>query len=113
MKDWKESGGALKWRYDGRCGENYPLPDGTPGQCDPDGENPCCNDEFIGEYFNKIFIPNIPTIFFLVQTNVRVLLYQMNYKIYKIFKIYKIYKIFKFQNLYFMYLVLISDSDAF
>ena len=41
--EWKESGGTLKWRYDGRCGENYPLFDGTPAQCDPDGANPCCS----------------------------------------------------------------------
>ena len=41
-KDWRESNGALKWRYDGRCGGNYPLPDGAPGECDPDGDKPCC-----------------------------------------------------------------------
>ena len=26
------------------CGEKYPLPDGRPAQCDPDGEYPCCNE---------------------------------------------------------------------
>ena len=43
-KDWEESGGTKKWRYDGKCGSHYLLPDGTPGQCNPDGEKPCCND---------------------------------------------------------------------
>ena len=42
-KDWRESGGKQKWRYDGRCGDYYPLPDGTPAQCDPDGDKPCCS----------------------------------------------------------------------
>ena len=32
-----------KWRDDGQCGKYYPLPDGTPSECDPDGESPCCN----------------------------------------------------------------------
>merc|ERR1712117_540932 len=32
------------WRDDGRCGPNYPLRDGKPGQCDPDAEKgPCCS----------------------------------------------------------------------
>ena len=44
LKQWEESGGTLKWRYDGKCGSDYPLPDGTPGQCDPDGGNPCCDN---------------------------------------------------------------------
>ena len=43
LKDWTESNGTQKWRYDKKCGRNYPLPDGTPGQCDPDGDKPCCN----------------------------------------------------------------------
>ena len=43
-KEWRESKGTKRWRYDGKCGVHYPLPDGTPGQCDPDGENPCCSD---------------------------------------------------------------------
>ena len=42
-KDWRESGGKQKWRYDGRCGSSYQLPDGRPSECNPDGENPCCN----------------------------------------------------------------------
>ena len=41
-KDWRESGGVSKWRNDGRCGLDFPLPDGTPAQCDPNGKNPCC-----------------------------------------------------------------------
>ena len=32
-----------KWRDDGQCGKYYPLPDGTPSECDPDSEFPCCN----------------------------------------------------------------------
>ena len=42
-REWEESGGTLKWRYDGRCGLNYPLPDGSPAQCDLDGDKPCCS----------------------------------------------------------------------
>ena len=41
-REWEESGGTQKWRYDGKCGSNYPLPDGSPSQCDPDGDKPCC-----------------------------------------------------------------------
>ena len=29
--------------YDGRCGSNNRLPDNSPAECDPDGENPCCS----------------------------------------------------------------------
>ena len=43
-REWEESGGTQRWRYDGRCGSSYPLPDGTPGQCDPDGDKPCCGE---------------------------------------------------------------------
>ena len=32
-----------KWRDDGRCGKDFPLPDGTPSQCDPEGWKPCCS----------------------------------------------------------------------
>ena len=28
---------------DRRCGRRHRLPDGSPGQCNPDRENPCCN----------------------------------------------------------------------
>ena len=45
-REWRESGGKIKWRYDGRCGRNDHLPDGSPAECDPDGENPCCNGDF-------------------------------------------------------------------
>ena len=48
-KDWEESGGTLKWRYDGNCGVKYPLPDGAISQCDPDGEKPCCSDGLLGQ----------------------------------------------------------------
>ncbi|KAL5247529.1 hypothetical protein ACHWQZ_G019419 [Mnemiopsis leidyi] len=32
-----------KWRSDGKCGSRYLLTDGTPAECDPAGENPCCS----------------------------------------------------------------------
>ena len=47
-KDWEESGGTQKWRYDGKCGRDYPLPDGTVSQCDPDGDKPCCDSQWYG-----------------------------------------------------------------
>ena len=46
-REWKESNGTQKWRYDGRCGIFHPLPDGTSAQCDPDGEYPCCSEHGI------------------------------------------------------------------
>ena len=46
-REWKESNGTQKWRYDGWCGKKYPLPDGTSAQCDPDGKNPCCSEHGI------------------------------------------------------------------
>ena len=48
LNDWRESNGTQKWRYDGKCGSDYPLPDGTPAQCDPDGDKPCCNSDRYG-----------------------------------------------------------------
>ena len=51
-KDWKESNATKKWRYDGNCGERYPLPDGTPAQCDPYGLHPCCSSGWDGECGN-------------------------------------------------------------
>ena len=30
-------------RPDRRCGSQYPLDDGRPGQCDPSGNGPCCS----------------------------------------------------------------------
>ena len=50
-KEWRESGGTQMWRYDGKCGVKYRLPNGTAAQCDPDGENPCCSRS--GECGNK------------------------------------------------------------
>ena len=45
-EDWEKSGGENKtWRYDGRCGRDHPLPDGSPAQCDPNGDSPCCRDD--------------------------------------------------------------------
>ncbi|XP_077981331.1 uncharacterized protein LOC144436406 [Glandiceps talaboti] len=32
-----------KWRDDYRCGRDYPLPNGSPAQCDPDSSAPCCS----------------------------------------------------------------------
>ena len=43
LKEWRKSNGTKRWRYDGKCGVHFPLPDGTPSQCDPDGEKPCCS----------------------------------------------------------------------
>ena len=50
--EWKESGGKRKWRYDGICGSLYPLPDGSPAECNPDGENPCCLERWSGRCGN-------------------------------------------------------------
>ena len=47
-KDWWESGGKQMWRYDGMCGNGYPLPNTMLAECDPDGERPCCNGRFNG-----------------------------------------------------------------
>ena len=39
-----------KWRQDRRCGKDYPLPDGKPAQCNPEGPlgpkqaGPCCSE---------------------------------------------------------------------
>ena len=33
----------MRWRFDKKCGLRYPLPDGTPSECDPDSDRPCCN----------------------------------------------------------------------
>ena len=32
-----------KWRFDRRCGPNYPLSDGGPSQCNPTSKNYCCS----------------------------------------------------------------------
>ena len=52
LKEWRESNGTKKWRYDGKCGIHYLLPDGTPAQCDPEGDKPCCSDIHRGECGN-------------------------------------------------------------
>ena len=40
------------WRIDGKCGPQNPLPDGRPGQCDPNAnaneKGPCCNPRGAG-----------------------------------------------------------------
>ena len=37
------------WRRDGRCGKKNKLPNGTPGQCDPNvsanKKGPCCSSK--------------------------------------------------------------------
>merc|ERR1711892_198669 len=37
------------WREDGKCGAKHPLDDGSPGQCDPEGDGPkqgpCCSSK--------------------------------------------------------------------
>ena len=43
----------MKWRYDGKCGRNNPLPDNRPAECEPDGEKPCCSDHWNGQCGNK------------------------------------------------------------
>ena len=47
-REWEKSGGIQKWRYDGRCGIDYPLPDASPAKCDSDGERPCCPEKLRG-----------------------------------------------------------------
>merc|ERR1712013_554694 len=46
LSPWTVKGQSL-WRDDGRCGEEFPLADGSPGQCDPAGDGPrqgpCCS----------------------------------------------------------------------
>ena len=42
-KEWKESGGKQRWRYDRKCGARYLLPDGRATGCNPNGEYPCCD----------------------------------------------------------------------
>ena len=34
-----------RWRVDGKCGPEYPLRDGSSSECDPSGDNPCCNQD--------------------------------------------------------------------
>merc|ERR1719427_1675703 len=34
-----------RWRADLRCGPHYKLPNGQPGECNPDGKHPCCSPQ--------------------------------------------------------------------
>ena len=43
FNNYVSSGDTKKWRNDRKCGSKYPMTDGTPAECDPDGEYPCCN----------------------------------------------------------------------
>ncbi|XP_070576117.1 bone morphogenetic protein 1-like [Ptychodera flava] len=38
-----DGGDQIRWRDDYQCGPNYPLPDGSPAECDPNGIYPCCS----------------------------------------------------------------------
>ncbi|KAL5255057.1 hypothetical protein ACHWQZ_G014479 [Mnemiopsis leidyi] len=41
---WREEG-EKRWRdEDFYCGSQYPLPDGSATECNPDSNNPCCRD---------------------------------------------------------------------
>ncbi|KAI8498961.1 hypothetical protein Bbelb_234140, partial [Branchiostoma belcheri] len=35
--------GYKKWRKDWQCGRKFPLEDGSPAECNPDGVGPCCS----------------------------------------------------------------------
>ena len=50
FREWRESRGTKKWRYDDKCGSSNPLPDGTRAECDPNEsrESYCCTDSNIG-----------------------------------------------------------------
>ena len=56
-----------KVRKDRRCGPEFPLPDGSPSQCDPDSANFCCSkwgycgfdSKSIGEYPKPFAITNV------------------------------------------------------
>ncbi|XP_077985433.1 uncharacterized protein LOC144440064 [Glandiceps talaboti] len=42
--DYKVSNTAVKkWRDDLKCGESFPLSDGSPAECNPDSDVPCCS----------------------------------------------------------------------
>ena len=32
------------YRADGRCGSSFPLPNGSPSQCNPESDFPCCSE---------------------------------------------------------------------
>ena len=44
-EEWRQSGGKQRWRYDGRVGKDYPLPDGSPAECNPGSDKPCTNEK--------------------------------------------------------------------
>ena len=60
-EEWRQSGGKQKWRYDGRLGKYYPLPDGSPAECNPGSDKPCAkekidycsSDEFTENYSDR------------------------------------------------------------
>ena len=35
---------ALEWREDGRCGNEFPLLNGRPAECNPEGGYYCCSE---------------------------------------------------------------------
>ncbi|XP_070544867.1 uncharacterized protein [Ptychodera flava] len=41
--DCTDFSSTMKWRADLRCGPDYPAADGSPAQCNPNGEFPCCS----------------------------------------------------------------------
>ncbi|KAL5269198.1 hypothetical protein ACHWQZ_G002879 [Mnemiopsis leidyi] len=45
-REWEESGGTQRWRGDGMCGSDFPLLDGTPAECNPDSDIPCCRVQY-------------------------------------------------------------------
>ncbi|KAL5247748.1 hypothetical protein ACHWQZ_G019587 [Mnemiopsis leidyi] len=48
-KEWRDSGGEVKWRKDGMCGAYFTLPNGKATECEPHGEKPCCSGAWYGE----------------------------------------------------------------
>ena len=39
----------MRWRFDKKCGSDYPIPDGNATECNPDGDYPCCCSSSNGE----------------------------------------------------------------
>lgn len=35
---------TVNWRDDGRCGNEFPLSNGLPAKCNPDGGYHCCSE---------------------------------------------------------------------
>ena len=48
------TGSLKKWRDDGKCGREYPLSNGNPTECDPDGDKPCCDRMLYGTCGNTV-----------------------------------------------------------